>query len=277
MLATDPCLAAMLEDALIEDAARMVYPVRFAEWVMSKNGYTLEPWQRLVFETDRKYILMNVHRQGGKSVVSSMLALHQAIYYPESLILLLSPSQRQSGELFRKCMDRLFWIQRDESMPGLTFEVGVDAQSALRLELSNRSRIVSLPGKSDTIVGYSDAKLIVIDEAARVPDTMYGDVRPMLLRGHGRLVLLSTPWGQSGFYYREATRPDDGVWMRVTHTALESAWIDPAFLEEERKSMSDWQYRQNYLCEFCADEFAAFNYEDVDRALRGEVVESWSL
>ncbi len=41
-------------------------------------------------------------RQAGKSTATALYALHEALYGPPALVLLLSPSLRQSGELFQK-------------------------------------------------------------------------------------------------------------------------------------------------------------------------------
>ena len=48
---------------------------------------------------------MNCSRQSCKSTVAALLELHTAIYHAPSLILMLSPSQRKSTELFRKFHD----------------------------------------------------------------------------------------------------------------------------------------------------------------------------
>ena len=63
--------------------------------------------------------------------------------------------------------------------------------TAEEMQLENRSRIVSLPRKEDTIRGYAHVTLMVIDEAARVPDDLYRAVRPMLAVSRGRLICLS--------------------------------------------------------------------------------------
>src|SRR5680860_1822358 len=63
-----------------------------------------DSWQADVLRSDHPRILLNVARQGGKSVTVATKAVHVAVYEPGSLTLLLSPSQRQSGELFRKVL-----------------------------------------------------------------------------------------------------------------------------------------------------------------------------
>jgi hypothetical protein len=47
-------------------------------------------------------------RQGGKSTVAAALALRDALLNAPALILMLSPTQRQSGELFRAKFLRLY-------------------------------------------------------------------------------------------------------------------------------------------------------------------------
>ena len=41
-------------------------------------------------------------RQAGKRTTAAVLALHTALHRPGALVLLVAPSLRQAGELFRK-------------------------------------------------------------------------------------------------------------------------------------------------------------------------------
>jgi hypothetical protein len=43
------------------------------------------------------------------------------------------------------------------------------------------------PGNEDTVRGYSGATLLLIDEAARVPDALYAAVKPMLATSGGEM------------------------------------------------------------------------------------------
>src|ERR1700688_2334143 len=75
------------------------------------------------------------------------------------------------------------------------------AESSLRIELGNGSRIIALPGLENTIRGFAGVKLLVIDEASRVADDLYRAVRPMLAVSNGRMICLTTPWGKRGFFH----------------------------------------------------------------------------
>ncbi len=227
-------------------------------------GLDPDPWQVEVLETTPN-VLLNCARQTGKSTIASLLAFHLACYEPASLVLLVSPSLRQSQELFKKVLE----VHR-----GLNRPVDVDAESALRLELKNGSRIISLPGKEHSIRGYSGVRLIVVDEAARVPDDLYFSVRPMLAVSGGRLIALSTPFGTRGWWY-EAWRSEE-PWERYAVSASQCPRISPEFLEQERRAMGDWWYRQEYECEFLDADTQPFGREDIDRAF-DEEVEAWEL
>lgn len=165
-------------------------PVAFS----SGLGFIQDSWQEAVLRWAGKRLLMNCSRQSSKSTTAAILALHKALYYPKSLILLVSPSLRQSSELFRKVgefLDRLY------IRPKLVED------NKLSCTLDNKSRIISLPSTEATIGGFSGANLIIEDESARVSDDLYRAVRPMLAVSNGRLILMSTPFGKRGHFFEE--------------------------------------------------------------------------
>jgi len=239
-----------------DDLAMALDPVRFA----AAAGIIPDPWQRDVLHSASHRILMNVSRQAGKSTITSVLAVHTAIYQPHSLILLLSAAQRQSAELFKKCLA----VYRALGRP-----VPAAAESALQLELENGSRIVSLPGKEETIRGYSGVRLLAIDEAARVSDDLYRSVRPMLAVSGGALLALSTPFGKRGWWHEAWTGGE--AWDRYEVPATMCPRISPAFLAEEERSLGPWWYRQEYLCQFSDTTDQLFSYDDVMAAVSADV------
>lgn len=243
------------------DLARALDPVLLAK----DAGLNCDPWQAELLRSSAPRVLLNCCRQSGKSTMAAVLAAYTALYQPGSLVLVLSPTLRQSQELFRKCLA----IYRALDRP-----VPAEAETKLSLELENGSRIVSLPGKESTTRGFSAVALLVVDEAARVPDDLYHSVRPMLAVSGGRLVALSTPFGKRGWWY-EAWRSSD-PWLRFQVPATECPRIPAAFLEEERRNLGQWWFQQEYECRFLDAQTAAFRREDVERAL-AEEVEPWQL
>jgi hypothetical protein len=223
-----------------------------------RAGIVPDDWQADLLRSDAKQMILLCSRQSGKSTVSSILAIHEAVYQPNSLILLLSPSLRQSQELFRKLKD-VYNALESPSLPQ-TIE-----ESALRIEFDNGSRILALPGKEATIRGFSGVSLLVVDEASRVPDELYQAIRPMLAVSGGRIVLLSTPFGKRGFFHSEWTDGQD--WRKVKITADQCPRIDKSWLERERAMIGDWWYLQEYFCEFVETSDQVFSYDDIQAAL----------
>jgi hypothetical protein len=131
-------------------------------------------------------------------------------------------------------------------------------------ELENRSVIPCLPCREDTIRGFSHIDLLVLDEAARVPDDLYRAVRPMLAVSKGRLICLSTPYGKRGFFYQAWARGGDD-WTRIEIPAERIARISPEFLAEERRALGESWFRQEYCCSFEALE--GLVYPDLGRCV----------
>jgi len=247
---------------MASDLAVAFDPVLFAR----SAGIEPDPWQAQVLRSASDRLLLNCSRQSGKSFITSILALHGALYTPDSLILMLSPSLRQSGELFRKALA----LYR-----GLGRPVPAESETALTLTLANGSRIVSLPGTKDgTVRGFSGVDLIVIDEAAWVQDSLYMSVRPMLAVSGGRLVALSTPHGTRGWFFN-AWRGSE-PWERYEVPATLCPRIAPAFLEQETRTMGEWWFAQEYLNQFLESEAQPFSREDVEGAFDADT-EAWDL
>ncbi len=250
--------------ALADDLAGALDPVRLAR----RMGVEPDPWQARVLRSASRQVILNCSRQVGKSTVTGILAGHTALYEPGAPILLLSPTERQSIELLRKVKDTLRRLG--------TAATEVEKDNALSLEFANGSRILALPGKEGTIRGFSGVRLLVIDEASRVPDALYQAVRPMLAVSGGRIVLLSTPFGKRGFFHHEWTEGGAG-WDRVAIAAYDCPRIDAAWLDQERATIGAWWFDQEYLCQFKETTDQVFAYEDVQAALSAAVVPLFAM
>lgn len=229
-----------------------------AEFARACGMPDLDPWQRDALRTDSPRVLMNCSRQSGKSSIAALKALHTGLYFPGSLILALAPSLRQSQELFAKVAGFYGALGEHRAVPP-------EAERKLSLDLRNTSRVVCLPGSEKTVRGFSNAALLIVDEAARVEDDLVYSIRPMLAVSGGALWMMSTPWGKRGVFFDE-WRSGTG-WLRFEVPAKEVPRISPEFLEEERLALGPWRYRQEYLCSFEDNETSLFAHEDFERAI----------
>jgi Terminase large subunit, T4likevirus-type, N-terminal len=230
--------------------------------ILSEAGLRPDAWQADLLRKAPVRTLLLCSRQSGKSQTTSGLALQVALTEPGSLVLLLSPSLRQSGELFRKVLD--LYRRLGRPVPSLR-----PKDSALRLELTNGSRIESLPGTEGTVRSFSAVRLLAIDEAARVPDGLYYSVRPMLAVSQGSLIALSSAWAKQGWFYESWIGKGD--WHKVKVTAHQCPRLSPEFLREEEEALGPRWFSMEYLCEFTDAVDALFTEEDVRAALTNEL------
>jgi hypothetical protein len=189
---------------------------------MQRLGLEPDSWQVEVLDGGHKRLLLNCCRQAGKTTAVALLGLAEALFVPFTQVLLVSRSHRQSALVFRTLTEfhRLFGARL------------LERRNAEELVLSNGSRVICLPCREETIRGYSHVGLLVIDEAARVPDDLYRAVLPMLAVSNGRLVCLSTPFGKRGFFW-EAWAKGEG-WHKIEVPAERIPRIKPEYLERFR-------------------------------------------
>ena len=222
--------------ATLDDLARALDRVLLLEDI----GLEPDGWQAEVLRAEDDRILILAGRQMGKSSTVAALALHTALYRAGSDTLILSPAERQSNELLRKIVSFYDILGRP---------LGALADAATTLELGNRARVLALPGSERTIRSFSAPALIVVDEAARVPDEVIGALSPMLATGGGRMIQLSTPFGRRGAFFR-AWDGDAGRWRRFMVTADRCPRITREFLADERVRLGPLWYAQEYECVF---------------------------
>ena len=232
-------------------------PVEFAH---AAGLADLDPWQERFLRSDASRLLLNCSRQSGKSTMAGLLALHKALTRPGSLVLILAPAERQAKELFSKVAQ--FYRALGHPLPA-------DSYRKLGMELAGGSRIEALPGTEKTIRGFSGVDLLIVDEASRVDDGLYFAVRPMMAVSGGRMIMLSTPFGKRGIFFEAWSGQEE--WDRYEVAALDCPRISGAFLEEERRALPSWVFRQEYECSFEETDDQVFTTEMIDAAVSSEV------
>jgi Terminase large subunit, T4likevirus-type, N-terminal len=222
----------------------------------------LDPWQRDVIVSEALRQILNCSRQSGKSTTAAVLALWECLYVPNSLTILISPTLRQSSELFKKVTA----LKND-----LPFVPDLLEDNRLSLWVRGAGRIVSLPGSEDTIRGFSGASLVIEDEASRVTDDLHVAVRPMTATvENARYICMSTPRGKVGHFH---DLWEAGHWERTRVTAYDCPRIPEAFLEEQKREMPAWVFAQEFMCEFSDMVDGVFAHDDIQAALSDDSIQ----
>ncbi|NJO38593.1 MAG: hypothetical protein HC871_14530 [Rhizobiales bacterium] len=243
-------------------AAAAIDPVAFHRRYLTDVLQSLDDWQVQALRDPAPNKLLLCGRQTGKSTLAALMAAHRSTMLPSRLVLLLSPTLRQSTELFRKTITL---IEAVDAKPDYV------QKTATQLTLANQSKVVSLPGANpDAIRGYSEPDLIIEDEAAFVTDRTFTATRPMLAAStHPTHVLMSTPYGRRG-HFHERWRTNDPDWSKHTIKSEDCLRISEAFLDGERRVLSARAYRQEYECDFLESTISVFPADWIERLVDGD-------
>ena len=223
-----------------------------------QDSVALDPWQSEVI-TAKGNIVLRSGRQVGKSTAISVKAGKFALANPHKNILIVASVERQAQLLFEKT---LAWVTAN--YPKLIAK-GKDKPTKHKLTLTNGSVIYCLPtGLSGYgIRGYT-VHMLIADEAAFIPEAVWTAVTPMLAVTGGDIILLSTPFGDSGYFYDCFQDPN----FTKFHVSSEDCpRISKAFLAFEKSRMTKAQYAQEYKGEFVHELSRFFSEELITQTL----------
>ena len=227
----------------------------------SESNIKLYPWQRKWLDDLSRFRIMLKSRAVGGSFLIALEAFIWSLLKPDSTILLVSYSMRQSMELFRKVKE---WINRWRGIR-LAYEGEIYTFSATlsetktQVEFQNRSRIISLPNNPDAIRGYR-ADMVYVDEAAMFKNDfeIKSAVIPTLTGKRGRLSLISTPKGKRGWFYEAWT--SETYSKHKVHYSM-APHITKEDLEGMRASLGPLEWEQEMEMKFLDELNALFPYD----------------
>ncbi len=222
-----------------------------------------------------KYSVLLWSRQTGKSFLLAYFAIKRCIERDNHSVLVISPSERQSKEFMLKVNLHLQALK----VSGMDSFEDVSSQ-ILEAKFPNRSRIVAVPSKPETVRGFTGD--VIMDEAAFFDRgyEVYQAVFPTITRRpEYKLVAISTPRSKKDlFYFLWETAKDDPLWFRMKLTIYDAVnmglKVDP---EELRRGLRDEDmWRTEYLCEFMEEDEILLPYE-VIQSCESEGIEVRSI
>ena len=192
-------------------------------------------------------------RQSGKSQIVSIYVLLRAMLEKTSIIL-VSPTQNQSNELFKKVQELV------DTNPDI--KVLVKQETKQEINFYNGSRIISLPVgfEGRTIRGYT-ADLLVIEESGIVEDVVVNTVLvPMLASkgDRGQIIKIGTPLTRNHFY-RSCYEDNDYMVVNVIwQDCVKEGQYTQKFINEQKAQLTDIEFRTEYSSEFIDDAMSFF-------------------
>jgi len=208
----------------------------------------LYDYQKTFISDGSVFRIINKARQLGFSWIVAAEAVFDALTNPGYTILIVSTGEEGAKRVLNYCY---------RFLAGLKFPVTFLRRTQDRVEFQNRSTIYSLPNNPNTIRGFR-AHRIYIDEAAHFlkDRDMFRAIQPSISRG-GSMTLISTPQGRANMFYEKWVDDDEYSKHRIPYTECPDTKYQ-RWVKKQRKTMYDLDFRQEYCCDFTADEMAMF-------------------
>ena len=192
-----------------------------------------------------RFVVAAIARRLGKTYIANIIGQLVSLV-PGSNILIMSPNYSLSQISFD--------LQRN-LIKHFDLEVTRDNAKDKIIELSNSSTIrMGSVNQVDSTVGRS-YDLIIFDEAALADgmDAFNIALRPTLDKDNSKALFISTPRGRNNWFselYYRGWSDDFPEWLSITADYEENPRISSHDIEEAKKSMSNAEFRQEYMADF---------------------------
>jgi hypothetical protein len=195
---------------------------------------------------ENRFNIVLKSRQLGLSTLVAAYAVWMAIFQREKNILIIATKLSVAQNFITKVKTMI------RSLPSWLLLPEIVANNKQQIQFNHGSSIKAIPTSEDA--GRSEAlSLLIVDEAAFVRnfDTIWTGIYPTISTG-GRVVILSTPNGVGGQYYKLYTEAESNLnefnpikLMWDVHPDRDEEWF-----KKTTGNMSQRQIAQEYLCDF---------------------------
>ncbi len=240
------------------------------------NPFKMFTYQDLIVNDPSKRVLLCISRQTGKSTIAAIKAIHTAFFNNNYTVLVVSRTKDQSIELIRKIKvlmqtSKIPWKNIQPKSNEAKTEINIKNLSQFQGK-DTYSRIISVPA-TDAARGFS-ADLLICDECAfwENGDYIFNQVvEPTTRFTKGKIMLLSTPNGRSGFFWNSF---NSEYWSRY-----QFGWdICPINTDEEmeecRQRMTKLQFASEYEAKFVSSQNSYLHPDIINKAVRNLVMGS---
>ena len=229
-----------------------VYKVLDLKNILKIKFPPLEEWQKVVYDdvhiarrSGNIYVVKS-KRQVGKSCLAALLLIEYALK-EKCISVVVEPTQAQSRRLFKQISDMM-------QKTGLI--VSANSQ-LLTMEFKNGSEILFKSAEQrDALRGFTVSGLLVIDEAAFIPDAIFEILYPTCDANNAPILVISTPLFCSGEFYNLYTRGMNGDKHTKSYnwSAYDtSKYLSKEKLEHYRETISSLKFKSEYLGEFISE------------------------
>ena len=206
-------------------------------------NFELLPWQKQVYSDDTRFKVIVAGRRCGKSRLSAVSLLVEGLRCPQgSAVMYVAPTQGQARQII---WDLLMELGREV--------ISSSHVNNMDITLINGAKIyVRGSDRPDTLRGVS-LTYLVLDEVADIKaDTWEKVLRAALSDKKGKALFIGTPKGRNWFYdmYNLGESGDDEEWKSWHFTTKDNPLIDPKEIDNAKKTLSSFAFKQEYEASF---------------------------
>ena len=206
-------------------------------------NFELLPWQKQVYGDDTRFKVIVAGRRCGKSRLSAVSLLVEGLRCPQgSAVMYVAPTQGQARQII---WDLLMELGREV--------ISSSHVNNMDITLINGAKIyVRGSDRPDTLRGVS-LTYLVLDEVADIKaDTWEKVLRAALSDKKGKALFIGTPKGRNWFYdmYNLGESGDDEEWKSWHFTTKDNPLIDPKEIDNAKKTLSSFAFKQEYEASF---------------------------
>lgn len=217
-------------------------------------GYKLLPFQKDFVEDNNRKICLVAGRRVGKSLGIAIKAVRKAYCYPNQRVMIIAKGESQAEIIFE-------WIRKFMVYNPVLYDA-TDKVTMTKVAFKNGStvRMHAAGQKGEYLRGF-EASMLIIDEAAYVPEDVMMAVEPVLMtRKDGQIILSGTPSGKEGRFWKAQ---NDKNFSKYHMTSVDSPYCDDEWIEDYRGGHTDTDYRREILAEFVDYEQSWFDHEKI--------------
>jgi len=225
-------------------------------------NFKLHAKQREVFMSDARYKVCAAGRRAGKSYLSAVILLIEALKEENRYgIPLRGKEVWYVAPTYQQARDIIWGVLKDLGQ-GVIQTVHENTST---MTLIN-GRTIKLKGsdRPDTLRGVSLAYVVLDEYAFMKPEVWDMIIQPALSDSRGDALFIGTPSGKNHFYdlWMEGAADDEDMWESFHFNSLDNPLISSEELEMARVKMSADAFRQEFEASFEAAGGGAFTSDD---------------
>ena len=220
---------------------------------MNIVGYTPRESQKLIFDSNARFLVGDMGRRWGKTI-TGLNWLLEGICKDGGINWWVAPIYSQSRMAFRKLLSAAKKGNGHGAIRSMS-------HSELRLEFVNDAVIEFKSADNPDNLRGEGLKRVVMDEAARIKKIVLEEIiRPAVSDTQGRVLFISTPKGKNWFFdmWNRGQDPLQKEYKSWKFPTSDNPKVPEGDIEQARQMLPLDVFNQEYLAEFLDDAAGVF-------------------